>query len=63
MTEHCEYKLTIEAMRQDISDIKKDVRSLLAFKWRAAGAGIALGIIGGFMSFLGTILAFIKGVK
>ena len=33
----CEYKYLIEDMKEDLTEIKTDVKSLLAFKWKIVG--------------------------
>jgi hypothetical protein len=48
MIHDCKYETTIRDMRDDIKSIKKDVRTLLEFKWKL------LGVYGTIM-FFGTL--------
>jgi hypothetical protein len=42
---NCKYEDSIYAIKQDIKEIKKDIRTLLKFKWQAIGVGGALAFI------------------
>lgn len=50
MSQHdCKYDLVIVDMKDDLKEVKKDVKSLLRFKWQIMG-GAAL--IGAFLSLV-----------
>lgn len=61
MKEHeCKYQYVIEDMRNDISEIKGDVKSLLKFKWQIIGGAGILGVLGAGVTFMLSILGFTK---
>jgi hypothetical protein len=45
MTHKCEKEGAIEAIRQDVREIRQDVKLLLQFKWKIVGGSVAGGII------------------
>ena len=44
-------------MKEDIKEIKADVKKLLAFKWQVVGIAIAVGVIAGSICFNIELLA------
>lgn len=47
----------IEDMKEDIHEIKKDVKSLLKFKWQIIGGA---GFLGGLVAFVISMFGLIK---
>lgn len=42
MKHECDKDIAIDMIREDLSEIKKDVKDLLAFRWQLAGIAIAV---------------------
>jgi len=40
----CKYEPVIEMLREDVKEIKKDVKELLRFRWKFAGGAAVLGM-------------------
>jgi len=57
MSDHdCSYETEITRLREDITEIKSDIKSLLQFKWQIFGGVSALSIIvGTAISVLGIV--------
>ena len=45
----CTKEDAIEQIKEDVKEIKHDVRSLLEFKWKLSGIAIAAGAIVGIL--------------
>lgn len=44
-------------MKEDIKEIKSDVKKLLAFKWQVVGVAIVVGLLAGMICFNIELLA------
>jgi len=42
---NCDKEVVIEIIREDLAEIKKDVKDLLAFKWQLIGITISVSAI------------------
>jgi hypothetical protein len=45
--QHCKFANVVGLMQEDIREIRKDVRSLLKYKWQSIGAGMVIAAISG----------------
>lgn len=60
MKHDCKYQNTIMDMKEDLREIKGDVKSLLKFKWQIIGGAGILGVLGAGVTFMLSILGFTK---